>query len=171
MYDRILVPTDGSPEGEHALEYAFDLAQVHDATICAVYVANVASYGGLPMETAWEGIGDALRAEGQEAVERVCELAPDDVETETKVLEGSPSRVIIEEATPENCDLVVMGTHGRGGIDRLLLGSVTERVVRRASVPVLTVRLRPDGHEEDVERQPAAAGEGATGPSDAGSVK
>ncbi|MFC4438766.1 MULTISPECIES: universal stress protein [Natrialbaceae] len=171
MYDCILVPTDGSPEGEHALEYAFDLARAHDAKIRAIYVANVASYGGLPMETAWEGIGDALRSEGQEAVARVEKLAPPDLEVETKVLEGSPSRVIVDEATPENCDLVVMGTHGRGGIDRLLLGSVAERVVRRASVPVLTVRVGEDGFEENSEGQPAAAGEGTAGPSDAEPIK
>lgn len=141
MYDRILVPTDGSTEGERAVEYAFELASLHDAEIYAVYVVNAASYGGLPMETAWDGIGEALREEGQEAVDRVSELAPDDISVETAVLEGTPSRVIVDEASPDNCDLVVMGTHGRGGIDRLLLGSVTERVVRSAPVPVLTVHV------------------------------
>ncbi|RQG96481.1 universal stress protein [Natrarchaeobius chitinivorans] len=143
MYDCILVPTDGSSEVEHALEYAFDLAAAHDATIRAIYVVNAAGYGGLPMETAWEGISDALREEGRAAVERVEKIAPEDVHVETAVLEGSPSRVIVEEATPGTCDLVVMGTHGRGGIDRLLLGSVTERVVRNAQVPVLTVNVDP----------------------------
>ena len=147
MYDRILVPTDGSTEGERAVEYAFDLARLHDAEIYAIYVVNAASYGGLPMETAWDGISDALREEGQEAVDRVKELAPDDVSVETAVLEGTPSRVIVEEASPENCDLVVMGTHGRGGIDRLLLGSVTERVVRSATVPVLTVHVDSTGRK------------------------
>lgn len=147
MYDRILVPTDGSAEGEHALEYAIELARTHDATIRAVYVINAASYGGLAMETAWDGITDALREEGEVAVERVKELAPSDVDVETNVLEGSPSRVIVDEAAPENCDLVVMGTHGRGGIDRLLLGSVAERVVRRSPVPVLTVHLDADDQE------------------------
>ena len=151
MYDRILVPTDGSTEGERAVEYAFELARLHDAEIYAIYVVNAASYGGLPMETAWDGISDALREEGQEAVDRVKELAPDDVSVETAVLEGTPSRVIVEEASPENCDLVVMGTHGRGGIDRLLLGSVTERVVRSAPVPVLTV------HVDSSDRTPQSA--------------
>ncbi|ELZ05630.1 UspA domain-containing protein [Natrialba chahannaoensis JCM 10990] len=143
MYDCILVPTDGSAEGERALEYAFDLARAHDATIRALYVVNVSGYGGLPMETAWDGISTALRDEGETAVERVRELAPDDIEVDTAVLEGSPSRVIVDEARPSTCDLVVMGTHGRGGIDRLLLGSVTERVVRQAPVPVLTVQVDP----------------------------
>ncbi|PCR91505.1 universal stress protein [Natrinema ejinorense] len=148
MYDRILVPTDGSREVERALEYAFDLAERHDATVRALYVVNAAGYGGLPMETALEGVSDALREEGRSAIRRVEELAPDDVTVETQVLEGTPSQVIVREADPSACDLVVMGTHGRGGIDRLLLGSVTERVVRRASVPVLTVQVDPDEIDE-----------------------
>ncbi|RQG86980.1 universal stress protein [Natrarchaeobius halalkaliphilus] len=156
MYDRILVPTDGSPEVEHALEYAFDVARAHDAVIRAIYVVNAAGYGGLPMETAWEGISKALREEGRAAVERVEQLAPESVEVETAVLEGSPSRVIIDEATPSSCDLVVMGTHGRGGIDRLLLGSVTERVVRSAAVPVLTVNVDPNKIDDGVD-QPQVA--------------
>ena len=140
MYDRILVPTDGSAEVERAVEYAVEFAREHDATIRTVYVVNSASYGGLPMETAWDGISDALRDEGAEAVERVEKLAGD-VPVETAVLEGSPSRVIAEEARADDADLVIMGTHGRGGIDRLLLGSVAERVVRCSSVPVLTVNV------------------------------
>lgn len=149
MYDRILVPTDGSTEGERAVEYALELAATHDATIRAIYVVNAASYGGLPMETAWDGISDALREEGRAAVSRVEEMADErGVEVETSVVEGSPSRVIVDEATPDNCDLVVMGTHGRGGIDRLLLGSVAERVVRSSPVPVLTVRVGDESYEE-----------------------
>ncbi|SDJ52167.1 universal stress protein [Natronorubrum texcoconense] len=157
MYDCILVPTDGSSEVERALEYAFDLAQAHDATVRAIYVVSVAGYGGLPMETPLDGITGALREEGEAAVKRVEELAPADVEVETRVLEGSPSRVIVEHAQPDECDLVVMGTHGRGGIDRLLLGSVTERVVRHAPVPVLTVRVNmPEPEERTDEKQLAA---------------
>ncbi|WP_254524782.1 universal stress protein [Natrinema caseinilyticum] len=145
MYDRILVPTDGSPEVEDALEYAFDLARTHDATLRTLYVVNAAGYSGLPMETALEGITDALHGKGRSAVDRVEERAPDDVAVEREVREGSPSHVIVDEADPDECDLVVMATHGRGGIGRLLLGSVTERVVRRASVPVLTVQVDPEG--------------------------
>ena len=157
MYDCILVPTDGSSEVERALEHAFDLAQAHDATVRAIYVVSVAGYGGLPMETPLDGISDALREEGEAAVERVKELAPADIEVETRVLEGSPSRVIVDHAQPGECDLVVMGTHGRGGIDRLLLGSVTERVVRHAPVPVLTVRVGSSEPEEGTEQKQLAA--------------
>lgn len=156
MYDRILVPTDGSTEVERAVEYAIELAELHGADIRAIYVVNAASYGGLPMETAWDGISDALREEGQAAVDRVEELVDGRVPVETAVLEGSPSRLIAEQAGAEDCDLIVMGTHGRGGIDRLLLGSVAERVVRTAPVPVLTVRVGDDEFDEGIVEATAA---------------
>lgn len=147
MYDRILVPTDGSADTERAVEHAAELAVAHGAELRAVYVVNSATFAGLPMETSWEGIDDVLREEGESALERVEEVvAKYGVPVETRLLEGSPSRRIVEYAESEDCDLVVMGTHGRGGIDRLLLGSVAEGVVRASSVPVLTVRV---GDEEE----------------------
>jgi nucleotide-binding universal stress UspA family protein len=145
MYDHILVPTDGSVGVERAVEHAVELAATHDATLHALYVVNTASYSSMPMETSWEHIRDMLGEEGQRALERVAELAADaDVPVESVVLDGSPSREVVRYAEEEGCDLVVMGTHGRGGIDRLLLGSVAERVVRACKVPVLTVRVGDD---------------------------
>jgi nucleotide-binding universal stress UspA family protein len=142
MYDRILVPTDGSPEVERAVSHAVDLAAAHGATLHAVYVVNTAGFTTMPMDTGWEGVGEMLREEGQNALERVRGLGADSgVDVETNLLEGSPSREIVRFAEEVDCDLVVMGTHGRGGIDRLLLGSVAERVVRSSEVPVLTVRV------------------------------
>jgi nucleotide-binding universal stress UspA family protein len=142
MYGRILVPTDGSPGVERAVEHAIDLADVHEATLHAVYVVNTASLATLPMETSWEGVGAMLREDGEEALNRVEELAEAaDVSVETHLVEGSPSREIVRFAEECEVDAIVMGTHGRGGIDRLLLGSVAERVVRAAEVPVTTVRV------------------------------
>lgn len=147
MYDRILVPTDGSVDTERAVEHAAKLAVAHDADLHAVYVVNSASFAGLPMETSWEGVGDVLREEGEAALSRVEDIVAEyDLEFSSHLLQGSPSRRIVEFAEDEDCDLVVMGTHGRGGIDRLLLGSVAEGVVRACSVPVLTVQV---GDEED----------------------
>ncbi|ARS90580.1 universal stress protein [Natrarchaeobaculum aegyptiacum] len=151
MYDQLLAPTDGSPEVEQALEYAVDLAREHDATIRGLYVVNAAGYVGLPMETAWDGVSDVLRGDGERALRRLEEIVPSDIPVETVVREGSPSRAIVEEAETSDCDLVVMGTHGRGGIDRLLLGSITECVVRRAPVPVLTIQVDRDGVEDRPE--------------------
>ena len=148
LYDRILVPTDGSEEGTQAVTHALDLAVVHQASVHTLYVINTASYAGMPMETSWEGIDDLLRADADAAVNEVEKLADGyDVDVTTAVVEGSPSREIIRYAESERCDLIVMGTHGRGGIDRLLLGSVAEKVVRGSTVPVLTVRLGEDGLE------------------------
>jgi len=142
MYDRILVPTDGSEEVERAVRHAVDLAAAHGATIHAVYVIDSASYGGVPMETAWEGLHEMLEHEGEAALDRVAELATEsDVAVDTSLLEGTPAKQIVRHAESEDCDLIVMGTHGRGGIDRLLLGSVAERVVRSSEVPVLTVQV------------------------------
>jgi nucleotide-binding universal stress UspA family protein len=168
MYERILVPTDGSTGVERAVEHAIDLASAHGATIHAVYVVNTASYGGIPMETSWDGIRDVLSEEGESALERVKTLAADSgVAVEPAVLDGSPSRRIVDYAEQADCDLIVMGTHGRGGLDRLLLGSVAERVVRSSEIPVLTVRV---GEAPDAaERTEAEAGdaEEAAGTTDA----
>jgi nucleotide-binding universal stress UspA family protein len=145
-YQRILVPTDGSTEAERVLDHAVDLAMTHDASLHAVYVMNTTSFTGLPMETAWEGIDDVLRQEGSAALETVRESAErSGIEIDCSLLEGSPAREIVRYADEQDCDLVVMGTHGRGGINRLLLGSVAEQVVRTSPVPVLTVRV---GEEE-----------------------
>jgi nucleotide-binding universal stress UspA family protein len=149
MYDRILVPTDGSTETERAVEHAAELADAHGAELHAVYVVNSATFAGLPMETSWEGVGDVLREEGESALERIEEIVADyGVEVTSHLLQGSPSRRIVECAEDYGCDLVVMGTHGRGGIDRLLLGSVAEGVVRACSVPVLTVQVGDEALDE-----------------------
>ncbi len=151
LYNRILVPTDGSSEGERAVAHAVDVAAVHNACVHALYVVDTASYAGMPMESSWEGVGELLRSDAREAVKRVEQLAAaTPVDVETAVVDGSPSREIIRYAEENGCDLIVMGTHGRGGIDRLLLGSVAEKVVRGASIPVLTVRLDGDVPEGTV---------------------
>lgn len=144
MYDRILVPTDGSSGSQAVVEHAATLAETHEATLHALYVVNTASYANFSMDSTWEGIGDMLREEGTEALETVESMVEGRVPVETQVTEGSPSRNIVRYAERENCDLITMGTHGRGGIDRLLLGSVAERVVRSAEMPVLTVRVGPE---------------------------
>lgn len=161
LYDRVLVPTDGSPEGERAVSHALELAAAHGADVHALYVINTASYAGMPMETSWEGVDDLLRADADAAVGAVEKQGRTfDVDVTTAIVEGSPSREIIRYAEEEDCDVVVMGTHGRGGIDRLLLGSVAEKVVRGSSVPVLTVRVG-DGEAEG--ETAAASEEGAAG--------
>jgi len=141
-YEHILVPTDGSDATREAVAHAVDLAAEHDATIHALYVVNSASFAGLPMDSSWESVASMLNEEGASALDDVESLADEHgVPVERALVDGNPSREIVRYAEEEGCDLVVMGTHGRGGIDRLLLGSVAEKVVRSSSVPVLTVRV------------------------------
>ncbi|WP_424018639.1 universal stress protein [Halorientalis pallida] len=141
MYNRILLPTDGSAEMEPVVDHAAALAERDDALIHALYVVDAASFSSLPMETSWEGISELLYEEGTAALNEVERIVDDRAPVERIVVEGKPSSSIVEHAAEDDCDLIVMGTHGRGGIDRLLLGSVAERVVRRSSVPVMTVRV------------------------------
>lgn len=145
MYDNILLPTDGSEGMDAVIDHTRELAEKHDATLHALYVANTASLTDLPMESAWDGVTAALQQQGEEAIEVVSEQVGDHP-IESKVAEGSPSQEIISYAADNDCDLIVMGTHGRSGVDRLLLGSVAERVVRSSPVPVLTIRV--DGQSQ-----------------------
>lgn len=139
MYDRILVPTDGSPAAEAAIEHAVDIAAKYDATIHALFVVDSGAYSTL--EAGAEIVLEALETEGERAVERVAKIAADaGLDCETSVATGTAYRTIRDYIEEQEVDLVVMGTHGRRGIDRYLLGSVTERVVRTSDVPVLTVR-------------------------------
>ncbi len=150
LYDRILVPTDGSPEGRRAVAHAAELADAHGAGVVGLYVINTASYNGMPMETTWLGVTTLLNTDGREALDVVEELASDrGVPVETEISEGSPAKEIIRTVDRLDCDLIVMGTHGRGGLDRLLLGSVAEKVVRGARVPVTTVRIDESAAETE----------------------
>jgi nucleotide-binding universal stress UspA family protein len=144
MYDDILVPTDGSPGMETVVDHAVSLAEMHDATIHAIYVVDTASLSDIPLEASMEGVSQSLREEGETALVNL-ERRTGDVPVRTTILEGSPAREIVDFATESGCDLILMGTHGRSGVDRLLLGSVAERVVRSSPVPVTTIRVDIDG--------------------------
>lgn len=145
MYDDILLPTDGSAGMDRVIREAAELAELHGATLHALYVVNTASLSNLPLEGSMDTVSRSLRDEGEAALDEVERLVPDDIPLETTTVEGSPAREIVSYAADSGCDLVVMGTHGRSGVDRLLLGSVAERAVRRSPVPVLTVRVEAGG--------------------------
>lgn len=143
MYDRILVPTDGSDEMGAVVDHAAALAREHDATLTALYVIDTATMGQMPVDSSWESLAEMLREDGERALDAV-EDRVDDLSLERAIREGAPSRAIVEHAHESDADAIVMGTHGRGGLDRLLLGSVAERVVRTAPLPVVVVPVDPD---------------------------
>ncbi|WP_135806557.1 universal stress protein [Halorussus marinus] len=146
MYERILIPTDGSDAVDPAVERAIDLASTYDAELHAVNVVNLAS---LSTEIHTPAVIESFEEQGEVAVEAIAERAADagveDVATE--VIHGTPHRTILDYADDHDVDMIVMGTHGRSGLNRYLLGSVTEKVVRTADVPVLTVRTSESTEE------------------------
>jgi len=143
MYSQILVPTDGSPASDAAIEHAIDLARRYDASLHTLYVVDGAAYSTI--DAGAEVVVEALESEGESATSRVAEAAEDaGVECVSTVTTGTAYRSIIDYVDENAVDMVVMGTHGRKGLDRYLLGSVTERVVRTSDIPVLTVRQPTD---------------------------
>ena len=140
MYDDILVPTDGSGGTDRAVEHALELAG-SDSTIHALSVVDQRVYlaaGGDQQDA----VIQSLRDEAIDAVEKCVEKCEGKCETTTAVREGVPHRIILEYADEHDVDVVVMGTHGRTGRDKLTsLGSVTERVVENAKRPVLVVHI------------------------------
>ncbi|WP_256390704.1 universal stress protein [Natronoarchaeum rubrum] len=138
MYDRILVAVDGSEPANAAFDHALDVAADCDAEVRALYVADTNRDS---VTTVGTNVRDALEAEGEDVIEGARERAAvRDVDFEGEVVQGEPGESILEAADVRDADLVAMGTSGKGGIRRFLLGSVAEHVVRRAEVPVLTVR-------------------------------
>ena len=140
---RILTATDFSPASQVALTYAAAFAKAFSAEVILCHVLEKPDFlAGLPPVA--EGYFPPNLAEIQEKHARVqCEqvLATAGLShARVLLLHGSPAREIARAATEENADLIIAGTHGRGAIAHLLLGSVAERVVRMAPCPVLTVR-------------------------------
>lgn len=142
MYERVLFPTDGSDAASAAAEHALELAETLDVPVHVLHVVDVTpghasdAYAGVAMET--------LLTEGEEHVDAVRERAERaGVDVSTEVTEGTPAQTIVQ--TAQQGDVVVMGTHGRTGLDRYLVGSTTENVVRTADVPVVTIPVRERG--------------------------
>lgn len=141
MYEDVLVATDGSDGVEAAVREAVDLADLSGARLHALYVVDDRHYNALP-DSAWFTLEEAMEGEGEAAVAAVRERAEAaGVPVSTAVIRGVPHEEILAYADDPGVDAVVMGTHGRSGLDHVLLGSVTEKVIRRADVPVLVVRI------------------------------
>jgi nucleotide-binding universal stress UspA family protein len=142
MYEDILIPFDGSEGAAEVLHHASEIAHWADATIHLLYVADT----NRDSVTVVEGqTVDVLVREGEDIIEEAAQtLDTLGVPYETDVVQGNPAPTIVEYAERYDQDLVVMPTHGREGVSRYLIGSVSEKVVRLSSAPVLTVRMQPD---------------------------
>lgn len=136
-YDRILIPTDGSDTATVAVDHGLTIAEQYDATIHVLSVVDLSavagSYSVAPMIESW-------KERCERTVEGVAEESENrGLDVVTDVVEGTPYRAIQKYIESEEIDLVTMGTHGRTGLRRYLIGSVTARTVRTSDIPVLTV--------------------------------
>jgi nucleotide-binding universal stress UspA family protein len=142
MFQSILVPTDGTPVSERAIQAAIDMAQASGGRIYGLCVAEPYPFspmaeGALVADSA--EFEDRMRQMAQENVEKVRQAAqqkgvPCEVEVATSY---SPYDEIVKSAQAHHCDLIVMATHGRHGLNRLLLGSQTQKVLNHTDIPVL----------------------------------
>ena len=148
MYKKILLPTDGSEYANKAAKHAIWIASLNGAEIIALNVIETSSLVGLPAEDLIVRIKEMLKEEGHKSLEKISDILKEskiegecqkEVKLTISTKEGSPSDVIIETVKKEGVDLIVMGTSGKHGLDRFLLGSVTENVVRSSQCPVLVV--------------------------------
>lgn len=138
MYQDILLPTDGSEASKSALRHAEEIADRFDSKIHVLFVVNAST---LPDQMATGVKMEQMIATGKEVTESIAEEI-EASEVETAVETGMPHRAIKDYVEDQDIDLVTMGSHGRSGLDRMLLGSVTEKVLRTVEVPVLTAKNR-----------------------------
>jgi nucleotide-binding universal stress UspA family protein len=141
---RIVVPLDLSFSSLKALEFAADLAKPFAAELIALFVIEsaltvVPNYGGVPGAALQQMANEQRRASERHLARIERRYARRGVRLRSIIQTGIPAQTIVELATRSKADLIVMATHGRTGVSRLLMGSVAERVVRTATCPVLTL--------------------------------
>ncbi|HOW15696.1 universal stress protein [Methanosarcina sp.] len=138
---KILIATDGSEASERAADFGIDTLKFEGAKVYAVYVIDTGSYGSVPVDKKKFKKIEQLEETGHKAtsyVEKKAKAAG--MEVESVVLQGNPAEEIVDFAEEERVDMIVVGSLGKSGIKRFMLGSVSEKVVRRAKIPVLVVR-------------------------------
>ena len=137
----IVIATDGSENTRRAISHGIGIAKLSGATVYALYVIDTPSTISESWTACKGTIYTIMRMDGEKAVSNVKRLGEaSGVEVKKVVLDGCPSNEIIEFAENNNIDLIVMGTLGKTGLERFLMGSVAERVVRNSKVPVMVVR-------------------------------
>ena len=148
-YDDILVPTDGSAPAAAAVEPACEIAAQFDARVHALNVVNLGDVAAGSEYTLPKNLIDSLESQGEKETERIATRARESgVEAVTQVVTGSPATDILDYAAENDIDMIAMGTTGRTGLNRFLMGSTTERIIRHAEMPVLAVNARDQRIDE-----------------------
>lgn len=147
MFKKIMVATDGSSASIKAGELAVDLASRTGGGITAIYVVDIYRLAHLPGYIAFPSLGERLMElmlkEGELATSEICELASEAKVPFVRIIaEGHPSEEILKRSQESGTDLLVIGSIGRSGLEKIVLGSVAEKVLRHSTVPVLIVPAR-----------------------------
>ncbi|MEI6840500.1 MAG: universal stress protein [Methanomicrobiales archaeon] len=141
MFSKILVAIDGSGKSGQALEAAIDEARVWKAALHVIYVVETGLFSSMPMDNTWEIMLSMLETEGGKAIANAKKQAETKGVVVTPHLkQGHAGDEIIKAATDIGADVVVVGSHGKSNVDRLLIGSVSSFVVSNCPVAVLVVR-------------------------------
>lgn len=146
----ILVPTDMSPGAEQAIDYAIELANQLGATVHLVNVIGIPALGVPELGVALTStMIDSMVGDNQRALDELAGRLRARGTIGHALLKTGDARDMIEQAAVElGVDLIVMGTHGRTGVSRVLLGSIAETVVRTAPCPVLTIKTKPEDESD-----------------------
>ncbi|MDR7666982.1 universal stress protein [Methanosarcina sp. Z-7115] len=140
-FEKIMVATDGSACSRLAANKGIELTRLSRGTVYAVYVVSTDYFSSMAVDFDWERMHQTLKKEGLQTVDSVKEAGErEGVNVESVLLEGHPADELTRYAEENEMDIIVMGTLGRTGIDRLLLGSVAGNVVRHSKVPVMVIR-------------------------------
>ncbi|KKG08503.1 universal stress protein [Methanosarcina sp. 2.H.A.1B.4] len=142
LFKKILIATDGSENAKKAASYGIDIARATGAEVYVLYVVSTEHAGTARTVMGWtEAFEEYLANQGGVATGYVENLGKEaGVKVEPMYLKGVPAEKILEYAEESNIDLIVMGTQGLTGVQRFLIGSVAENVLRHSKVPVMIVR-------------------------------
>jgi nucleotide-binding universal stress UspA family protein len=144
LFDTILFANDFSENSEHAFDYALTMAKKFEAKLIIIHVINepVDLRGFYVPHISFENLEKEIAESAEKMMDKFCRTKIKDFSKfETMVISGIPYEEIIKQAEELNAGLIVLGTHGRKGLDHILFGSTAERVVRNAPCPVMSVRL------------------------------
>ena len=139
LFERILITTDGSEKNRSALEEGLKIARACSAAVFAVYVIDTRALALSSVDVPLGEVYHVYQAEADLAFSRVTSIAGD-MNVEITILEGKPAAEIVKYAAAKKIDLIVIGTQGKKGLERLLLGSVAEEIIRSAPCKVLVVK-------------------------------
>lgn len=141
MFGKILVAIDGSKTSEKALNTALDMAHLWNAEVHVVYVIETGLFSSLPIDNTWEVIHRMLKGEGENAIGAAKKAGEaHGVKVIAHMREGHAGNEILRVAEKECAELIIVGSHGKTQIDRLLLGSVSSYVVKYSTITTMVVR-------------------------------